>query len=278
MAHFTYQSPFDPINLSQGDLLERSPELEQIIKEVHPHFARADNLYFFVLTQSCDLVHDRIKTDYIAICPVRTLTSVLAKALPAHVKARTAGVPIGVEKEKAKYTQFLERLFNNNEPGLFFLDSRDSPLGEDCCALTKLAISLKRTHYETCVEAKRLQLTEAFQAKLGWLIGSIYSKVGTQDHTRSDLQRKVSSALESSTIWLPTERERKAILDEAARIGDAFSADDIPGFLKAIPTPKDRVLAVVDRALVQAGIDARQTVALRKILKNDPELAQLLSK
>ncbi|BAC47429.1 bsr2164 [Bradyrhizobium diazoefficiens USDA 110] len=36
-------------------------------------------------------------------------------------------------------------------------------------------------HLATCVAAKILQLTDTFQAKLGWLVGQMYSPVGTQD-------------------------------------------------------------------------------------------------
>ncbi len=41
----------------QGDVLERTSAIDNLLKVVHPHFhGRMKNLFFMVLTQSCDLV------------------------------------------------------------------------------------------------------------------------------------------------------------------------------------------------------------------------------
>ena len=71
----------------------------------------------------------------------------------------------------------------NKEPDYFFL-SDDTSLGfpDRMVAFLKLSISLKADlHYDTCLSAKVLGLTDAFKAKLGWLVGNMYSRVGTPD-------------------------------------------------------------------------------------------------
>ena len=59
ILHFCYAQSNDYLSeeLSQGDILKRTPELDEILAKVHPHFHQhRKNLYFMVLTQSCDLV------------------------------------------------------------------------------------------------------------------------------------------------------------------------------------------------------------------------------
>jgi hypothetical protein len=52
----TYQDPVDRSELMQGDVLSRTPALDTVLKDVHPHyFAHPKNHSFIVLTQSCDV-------------------------------------------------------------------------------------------------------------------------------------------------------------------------------------------------------------------------------
>lgn len=49
-------------------------------------------------------------------------------------------------------------------------------------AYLKVSIPLKSgEHYDKCLKAKRIELADEFKAKLGWLIGDMYSRVGTTD-------------------------------------------------------------------------------------------------
>lgn len=280
--HFAYSERLDRANLCQGDVLERTKALDALIKEIHPAFHRADNIYFQILTQTCDLVCDRLKTEYITICPVRPLSSVLGKALKAHVRSEIAGVPIGIERERATYQQFLERLFNNNAQGYFYLDKAGAPFSDDCCALTKLTIALKSSHYAICKEAKILQLNDTFQAKLGWLVGHSYSRVGTPDYSKVQLQEKIKQAFKTSVAWVPGDKERGLVLAKADELGAAFTLEQVPRIIKGIETKKDRALATI-RAILEGlnGEDEIPGALLEKIMKkmaNDPGLAEVFGK
>lgn len=49
-------------------------------------------------------------------------------------------------------------------------------------AYLKVSIALKSDeHYDKCLSAKKIELTDEFKAKLGWLVGNMYSRVGTAD-------------------------------------------------------------------------------------------------
>jgi len=38
-CHFTYSEHPDNASLMQGDVLERTPEIDRLLEEVHPHFS-----------------------------------------------------------------------------------------------------------------------------------------------------------------------------------------------------------------------------------------------
>jgi hypothetical protein len=83
--HFTYASKPAFTNLMQGDVLKRTPAINDLLKEVHPYFFRnGKNLFFMVLTQSCDLVRRNdgtCKAPYITIVSVRLIDDVLNRQI-----------------------------------------------------------------------------------------------------------------------------------------------------------------------------------------------------
>jgi hypothetical protein len=249
--HFTYFQPPDPTELFQGDILERTPALDDLLRDVHPYFQKKDkNLYFMVLTQSCDLVirpGGACKSSYITITPVRSVDTVLAREIAEYQLPINAEAPVVTDKTKTKLAEFLGRLYNNNEPGYFYLDSDDTDLKEDCCAYLSLAISIKaKLHYQTCLQAKRLQLTAEFQAKLGWLVAQMYSRVGTQDWPQAELTRKTRDTLADAAIYVP-DNKAKALLAafeelKAQDIDARMTAKDIFAKLKQITSKKQQII------------------------------------
>lgn len=273
----------------QGDVLERTPAINQLLKEVHPHFyGHQKNLYFIVLTQSCDLVRRKTggdcKSPYISIAPVRSMDSAIERHLAQLPAPRvTTEIPVLSAKSKTKASEFLGRLFNNNESGYFYLDSEDTPLPFPCVAYLNLSIAVKSNeHYEKCLDAKRLQLTEVFQAKLGWLVGQMYSRVGTDDIPQDILTKKVQIALKDAALWV--EDSKVAVLEEAY----AQLCAETPGVMmtsaqvsSAISRAKTRKQQVVDQAaavILKALGDEQAALAikLRKRLESDAGLAALL--
>ena len=125
--HFTYALNPDRQNLMQGDVLGRTPEVDEILKEFHPYFYHnKNNKFFIVLTQSCDLAKRDItfcKSPYINIAPVREIRDVLVRQIqllnPPEIPMEDGVYPV-TNKQQAKLSEFLQRLYNNNEPGCFF--------------------------------------------------------------------------------------------------------------------------------------------------------------
>ena len=63
-------------------------------------------------------------------------------------------------------------------------------------AYLKVSIALKsEKHYKELLNAKVLELSDEFKAKLGWLVGNMYSRVGT-----TDWESKVSESVRKQMI------------------------------------------------------------------------------
>jgi hypothetical protein len=288
--HLTYETEkYSSTELMQGDVLTRTPQLNDLLKEVHPHFySHPKNHYFMVLTQSCDLMvrngGGACKAPYIAIAPVRTLDLVVERQLSQFTIADVkADLPVLGIKSKSKASEFLGRLLNNNEPGYFYLDAADTPLSSDCAAFLNLSIAIKSDlHLQKCIAAKILQLTDTFQAKLGWLVGQMFSRVGTQDWNQGDLKRKVSDVLQDTAIWID-DGKIKALETAFNSLVEAgqdrkMSGSEISAIVNKVPTMKQRVLERAGAILSDAlGADGEAVARkLRRRLESDAALTSLL--
>jgi hypothetical protein len=182
----------------------------------------------------------------------------IAQQSAAEVRAE---LPVLSAKSRNKISDFLQRLFNNNETGYFYLDSVDTELPADCAAFLNLSIAIKSDlHFATCLDAKILQLTDTFQAKLGWLVGQMFSRVGTPDWEAEALNRKVRAAVSDAAIWVDDAKidaVEAAYRDIAG--GDVeriMTAAEVTSVVAKVPTRKQMVLG-------QAG------VVIAEFLKND---------
>ena len=125
---------------------------------------------------------------------------------------RAAG--IASKNHRFKIEQFLGSVLNNNRVPYFYLHPElGADFPEPCCAFLRLSVPIcTADHYSTCLRAKILQLRTDFQAKLGWLVGELYSRVGTQDFTpntdtKLEFKERIERVLEAhGTLWVPDKR------------------------------------------------------------------------
>lgn len=283
--HFCYAQPREYLiaELAQGDILRRTPELDSILEEVHPHFHKhGKNLYFMVLTQSCDLVvrdGEPGKAPYINIAPVRPLDEVISREIEALRLHRIRGdLPLLTYKARDRLGDFARRLINNNVPQYFFLESDGTELGQDCCAFLRLSIAIKSDlHYQACVEAKFLQLNYSFQAKLGSLVGQLYSRVGTKDWDAKQLELKVSQLTKDAAYYLEDGKVKQLEKEFAARCETdqdfTFETKELTAAIKAIPTKKKVVVnRAIDIAADCLNLDQAARTKLQGRLQADPTL------
>lgn len=197
--HFTYDGEsFDKTILKQGDLLTKTPELNAILEKYHNYFSKDQYTHFLVLTQTCDLILRKggdYKARYITLAAVRPLEDAIEKQLAGAEGAQTPdGRVYFSDRHREKLTEFLRKLHNNNDPHHFFLKAApDHGLTNDSCSFLQLSVPIKTIdHYKTCCAAKCLQLNEGFRAKLGFLVGDLYSRVGTEDYVPGALPDSVT--------------------------------------------------------------------------------------
>lgn len=276
--HFTYATPPEG-DLQQGDVLRRTPELDAIILRYHPYYSqKADYTHFLVLSQSCDLVQreGRCKTPYVSLSAVRPLHLALereAQKYQTNIVLRQADALS--DRHRSHMETFARKLLNNNEPEYFYLHELPALDLQSSCAFLRLAISIRSDeHYNVCRAARIVTLSDEFRAKLGWLMGNIFARVGTTDWVAGDLDAEVRMVLDASLVFLKEEKIKAAKLNAEGVRG--LAADQIRTMIDATkpPSRKDEVLDAVMAELVKGRYIAEaESTKIRLVLANAPTIA-----
>lgn len=213
--HFTYV-PTDQTTLKQGDVLANAGALREVLVKVHPYFTKEEAAvtHFQVLTQSCDLVRrqgNRCNARYITIAAVRLVGVVLQRAVEAvEQRILVNDIYHCSTQHQVTLRNLVSRLLNNNDDDFFFLRAQpDKGLSHDSCTFLPLSVALRASeHYEECLEQKILELDEPFQAKLGWKVGNLYSRIGTTDYIpgasidKTQFEQLIDKMLERHVRWV----------------------------------------------------------------------------
>jgi hypothetical protein len=279
MSHFTYSSSLDRNNLSQGDILDWTDDLEKVLLRIHPYFAskRDQYSYFQIISQSCDLVRrgKECKAEHITIVAVRDLETVLDRELKKQGSTKIEK-KFGLfnSKHKPKFQEFLKRLVNNNNPKYFYLHN-DPEFGiyNNYVSTLRVSVALKSNlHYDTLLAAKKIELTSEFKAKLGWLVGNLYSRVGTQDWspdnlTKPDFDKLVKEIIESNFGFVDNPNEYASLYVEKFASGNILdlNQEEFLEFIQKNKLPKKRNIfeTKVSEVLEEEGITGK---VKRKIL------------
>ncbi len=284
--HWLYKQESPGHTLEQGDVLQRTDPLVNLLQDYHPYYAQhADNRFFLVLTQSCDLVvrGGTCAARYIAIAPVRPLKAIVQREFDAKLKRIDVGDPYASDVVRSDVERFLARLFNNNESSYFYLEAEHGAgLYEAMCGVLALPISFKTEHYQTFLAARIIGIDEPFQAKLGWLLGQLYSRVGTRDFEGAAIRSKVDEITDTMAVWLEPAQVaavEKLILDyRAANAGVPVDTNVFEALLRQVPKKKLRAIEVVLDVAAKIGLAANPSLQrrqLRTALENDHGFAGL---
>ena len=290
-------------DLSQGDILQPIQELRSIFEDIHPHFIDEKYTAFLVLTQTCDLVRRRrdhptdCKSRYINLAVVRPLGNVLTVLLDrtcgkVEISGEVAsGVYIKESRRRAEL--LLERIFNQNEQamGIFYLPSDTSvQIALPSVALLQVSVAVRADpHYEALRRSRSGRLQPEFQSKLGWLIGTLFSRVATQDMPKKKQKELMSRMLGSgkkgdeSDIGLQwiSEKAVKAARKKQIAI-DSLTTNQIVETLEKCEPPSsidiaiEQVISVIEDLL--EGITQEQLRKVRNRLMNDPQFRSACKK
>lgn len=284
--HFTYIEP-NLKELKQGDILKKTPELLALIKEVHPHYARDDYLYFQVLTQTCDLVcrDGECKSRYITLAAVRKMDLVIQRAIEKFSdKTVFLDKLVCSTRHKRSLTDLFNKLLNNNDTNHFYLKSApEYGLVMDCCTQLHLSISVRSyQHFDVCLGAKILELSENFRAKLGWLVGNLYSRIGTEDYVPGAIpdlktyEDYVEDRIKNYVVWVP--EIDYSVFKKKTKTATSF--EEIKQTLESDreKAKEKRLNQIVSAVAKTINIDAVQQQTIKNILGQHPLILKALNK
>jgi hypothetical protein len=289
--HFTYSRPLGD-DLAQGDVIRKDETINDTIRTIHPHYVKQDYTHFIILTQSCDIIRRENKAcnaHYITLAAVRPLKLVIRREIQKYQQKDEfkKAANIASNNVRFKINQFLERLLNNNEPEYFYLH-KDEELEffESSVAFLRLSVALRTEHYDTIFNSRILSLTDIFKAKLGWLVGNMYSRVGTDEWVprfanKDEFEKFINELLVGSCEWIDDKQ-----LKEAKRLaGDEWKQWDmqkIQEFVKGVVIPSkkekiiERVITILSELKILTGedVDSKER-DIKNTLGIDPTFSAL---
>ena len=288
-SHWTYAEFDANADLAQGDIVEPADELRAVLQQVHPHFLLPKYIAFMVLSQSCDLVRrPGHRQQPIFLCVIREFDAVAKQLVQLFCGSDIPGIFRNDSRVEGR--RFIERVINQNEQaiGLFYLHTdADAGIARPSVAMLRIGICLRAEHYDKLVAARRGRLRSEFQAKLGWLTGNLYSRIGTEDWSESEDRRKqqrkmIDEILDGlpDTVWWTEAAIGKAKSEGFSAVGK--SATEIGEALKAFePKPLDQqLLDSIARVASNSslGIAPEAIDKLVKRIPNDATIAPILRK
>lgn len=288
--HFTYADIPDKNSLKQGDILAKTENLLSLIEKVHPHYCLEEYTHFQVLTQSCDLVkrNGNCKSRYITLAAIRSLDFVITR----YIQEIKDNGPITIDgklycTEKNKYllANKLKKIYNNNDKELFFLKGMpNQDLPEDSCTFLLLSIAIRAyDHYDLCLEAKILELKDNFQSKLGWLVGNLYSRVGTEDYVpcgspdENTFNKLIAETLSAHIAWVPENIYRD--FKKSAKILNYQNHEKIIAQAKKNKETRaiDNLNNIVSKIAKAASLDDKTKDRVRNSLAADSQIQKIIN-
>ena len=289
-VHFTYKRNADMGSLCQGDILIITDDLRNILKDVHPYFQNDHYKYFMVLTQSCDLVRrdgKRCKSPYRTLAAIRSYDDFLKKEFVSGKYVEVVDDFLLMDsKNRERASQLVERLYNNTESDYFFLykdEALDFP--ESMVASLKVSIALKsEKHYDYCLAAKKIELSDEFKAKLGWLVGNMYSRVGTTDweSIKSKQERKEMLDEDLTSRCIIGSKEQLKVFKKELEEKKRTIKDHDEAMLAIaniqIPTKYEKVISIIEEALNQSGkkVSTEEKEKIMRAIRSRSALKTLL--
>lgn len=284
-SHWTYNGDWNSdSDLDQGDIVLPTDGLSSLFAEVHPHFCDRKYVGYIVLTQSCDLVKRRgnCAARYINLGVIRQLDSVVCDLLGAVCKTVASGVYL--TESRAEGRKLLGRLFNQNEQslGLFYLHpDAEVGIGKPSVALLRIGVALRAEHYNLLQGARSGRLQPEFRNKLGWLVGNIYSRIGTVDWSeqpggKETIRALTDRLLDEHARWVSTEARDAAV--RARVMFDDLEPEEVATRIAGYQpvSPKEQALECVARVVkaVLSERDEELTNRLVNRLRNDQSFSQ----
>ena len=135
-------------------------------------------------------------------------------------------------------------------------------------------------HYETLFSARALQLTDSFQHKLGYLVGNLYSRIGTEDWvpencSLDDFDRLRREPVENQDMILWIEKPiYKAVISKLKTV-ESPSLENLQQIVQQTKITqenrKQQALKAVSEVMSEYGVETPALEKLLRRLENRPD-------
>lgn len=282
---FAYESTCSN-DLQQGDVLAATENVRAILQKYHARYAQDHYSHFIVLTQSCDLVRrsgSKPKARYVTLAGVRSLDEAIEREIAKRQGQFELAAGVCSSKYQGSIVEFLRKLLNNNQSGYFYLH-QDVEVGfpTSAVAFLRLSIALKTSeHYDVLLESRLFSLIPIFQAKLGWLAGNMYSRVGTPDWTpdfesEKDFNERIKNLIDGASTWV--DDKKLGVVKKNVKDPESVSQEELRSQIESVDLPASRelVLEAIQEELEAFSVDLSpdQLEKFRRRLVSNPKFAR----
>lgn len=256
MATKNFQFMVDPhpdvSGLRQGDVLVRNEALASALGAAHEYYSTAEGYdYFIVLTPTCQMIkrNGSYSARYITLAAIRPFQIYIEREFSKFQKKINSVDGVVLKKDKEILArQQIERLLHNTQDGYLFLPSEFFPDSRDRIAFLLLSVAIRtREHYDACLSAKFLQLSDSFSAKVGNLTSDLYGQIATEaleEQTGVNASEVIDEYIEryinsENNYWLSDERISRLKVSAKRFVkanGSPVPRDQLPEFVAKIPT------------------------------------------
>jgi hypothetical protein len=220
----------DTESLYQGDIIF----IDDVIREnlIAYNKTKADTCDFtIILTQSCDLVKrselgNKCKAQLLHLGFLSSFDEYFVDNLSKYCENGLFGGKISIiEQGKAQKLQNnLERLFNNNLSDLFFIpEDNGQGLSSHYVVDLRDQCLISFNYYDNLLMNKRCELEEIYRAKLGYMVSQLFSRIGTKDWDKDELNSMLKSMINEKSIILPKEKI-KLVKDRESDLSSRYSS------------------------------------------------------
>jgi len=207
----------DKQSLYQGDIIFIDAAIRSNLKALcQGKIMKAE--FAIVLTQSCDLVK---RSEFGNKCKAQLIHMGLLSIFDEYfIENLSKYCEKGLFEDKVriidqgnaqKLQNSLERLFNNNINDYFFIpEDNGQGLASHYIVDIRDQCLISFDFFEDIIRNKRCELEEIYRAKLGYMISQLFSRIGTKDWNKQELENTIKVLISENSIILSKDKVRMA--------------------------------------------------------------------
>ncbi|MGD0280558.1 MAG: hypothetical protein ABSC11_14825 [Smithella sp.] len=229
MPLIIYEPVKDDDCLQQGDLIKKNEEIKKLaVDEIG--ICNDDNIVAYIITsQSCDLFtrNGKIKTDFINLSIIKDFEVILEQILNKENNKIIDNVFL--EKDRDRSKELISRIINQNEKdhGLFYLHANmdKTKIAQSAIVLLRNNFSVNSEYYDLIKKHRIGRIMPEFRNKLGWMIGYLYSRIGTDDweddsNLKKEMLDLIKGLLKNKKYKWINDKEYKNAKDNGLNLAD----------------------------------------------------------